>query len=141
MTARPPCPACAAPMLLRKQIASNGAVQIGWYCMTCETWGMPGQWVPHKEIAGQLAFGGWTIENIPIVNDYRDVPCAICGKIGTEVHHWMPQKFKDHPDVEAEWQAWQAQTAPLCKYHHDLWHDLVTPWMPRRGNSRRKANG
>ena len=24
MTARPPCPACAAPMLLRKQIASNG---------------------------------------------------------------------------------------------------------------------
>ena len=42
--------------------------------------------------------------------------------------------------LDARLTALEAKQAPLCKYHHDLWHDLVTPWMPRRGNSRRKDN-
>ena len=137
---RPTCTSCNVPMLLRKQIASNGTKQIGWYCVQCERWEQPTRWLAHKDVTDCLRAYQATIDNIPTVNDYRDVPCVVCGQIGTETHHWMPQKFNSHPDVEAEWPAWQSLQAPLCKYHHDLWHDLVTPWMPRRGNSRRKDN-
>ena len=135
---RPACQSCNMPMLLRKQIAGNGVKQVGWYCDACDTWERPVHWLPHSDVAQYLEAYQATIDNIPTIRDYRDVPCAVCGKIGAEMHHWMPQKLNTHPDIKEEWSAWQSLQVPLCKYHHDLWHDLVTPWMSGRGNSRRK---
>ena len=125
--------------VVRKQIASNGANKVGWYLSSANDGNHPVHWLAHTgrdrlpENAHQA-----TIDDIPTVNDYRDVPCRHCGKIGSGCITGC-RRSSTHEDVEDEWQAWQSLQAPLCKYHHDLWHDLVTPWMPRKGNSRRKT--
>ena len=91
---RPTCPVCNVPMLMRKQIAGNGTKQIGWYCVQCERWEQPTRWLAHKDVTDCLRAYQATIDNIPTVNDYRDVPCVVCGQIGTETHHWMPRTLK-----------------------------------------------
>jgi hypothetical protein len=60
------------------------------------------------------------LESIPTGADYRsnNPPCARCGAIGTEEHHWAPKAFFE--DAE-EW-----PKSYLCKKCHDLWHLTLT---------------
>jgi len=91
----------------------------------------------HDTVTSILAQYRASIDALPIVADYRE-RCTVCGQPGAEYNHWMPQMLATLPEVRKEWKAWNGLGANLCKYHHDLWHDLVTPWMPGRGNSRRQ---
>jgi hypothetical protein len=134
---KPACHNCGTSdnVLLRRIINAGGASMVAWRCTGCQTWTpSPAQWIKHETVKAIIG-GRHTIDNIPIYEDYR-IPCAICGAMGAQYHHWFPQVFKDHAEVSPEWGAWAGHGIELCQYHHDLWHDLVTPWMPGRGNSR-----
>lgn len=139
---RPTCFRCQAAdkrIVLRRNVTANGVSQIYWWCLECE---QPAEnasgWLPHVAVRAYLAQWGKSIDDIPIIADYRaGYPCVICGNTATEYHHYLPRMIAEHPEIKPQWPAWDAQGAYLCKYHHDLWHDLVTPDMPGRGNSRR----
>ena len=105
---------------LVRNTASNGAVQVWQRCKRCNNnVRRGGAFVPHREL-------GIEIEFIPIVNDYRDPAqkCEFygCEEIGTEMHHWAPRHLFIF-DAD-KW-----PVSYLCKYHHKIWHDTVTPEM------------
>lgn len=135
---KPPCYNCGKTdnVLLRRVINTGGAVMVAWRCTACQTWALyPVQWIKHEAVK-QIIGGKHSIDDIPIYEDYR-TPCDVCGKMGAQLHHFFPQTFARHAEVFNDWPQWCKFSANLCQYHHDLWHDLVTPWMPGRGNSRK----
>jgi hypothetical protein len=90
-----------------------------WYCESCEhAINKPPKWLPHDLVSKFVI-----IDNLPVIGDYsQNEHCAVCGKPGTEYHHWAPRhKFGDEAD------SWPG--AYLCKKHHDQWHQIVTPTM------------
>jgi len=135
---KPPCYKCAQPgnVFLRRVLNAGGATMIAWRCLECNCWAAnPVAWIKHdtvKQIIGPTR----SIDEIPVFEDYR-IMCDICGKPGAQLHHFFPQTFARHAEVFSDWPQWCRFHANLCQYHHDLWHDLVTPWMPGRGNSRK----
>jgi len=134
LTAKPTCHVCGQrdSVLLRRNTTRNGTSQVFWYCFRCQRYAtLPVRWLPHmvaEQIAAQI---GKTFNDIPVLVDWRDEsqPCVICGSFDTEYHHWMPQVLASKPAVATEWSTWSTQGAPLCRRHHLLWHDQVTPWM------------
>jgi hypothetical protein len=135
MLAVPECNKCSKKnnVKLRRNVISNGDNQVFWYCTGCKCYAeKPARWLHHALVNELIAKHGATIANIPILSDYRDPqqPCAICGEYGTEYNHWMPQMLAEREDVAPEWPRWADMGAYLCRKHHILWHDLVTPWMP-----------
>lgn len=136
---KPTCHKCGSQssIVLRRVINAGGATMVAWRCERCDTWTpSPAKWIRHDEAAQII--GGFSVDVIPIQEDYR-IPCAICGRPGAQYHHFLPQVLSMHPEVLPDWSHWSGYGANLCQYHHDLWHDLVTPWMPGRGNSRLAA--
>ena len=135
---RPACHRCNKPegVKLRRLINVGGATMIAWRCMDCDCWAeSPMHWIKHetvREIIGQR----FALDDIPVFEDYRSA-CDICGKPGAQLHHFLPQALAQHEEVFSDWRQWCKFQSYLCQYHHDLWHDLVTPWMPGRGNSRK----
>lgn len=140
---KPLCRHCHsdAEVKLRRQLMQNGTALVSWYCLACERWAeYGGNWIAHDKVAEILRPYGKTIAELPVVKDER-IPCAICGRLGAEWHHWTPQSLLVvHPEFAPYAARWYEHGILLCKYDHDLWHDLVTPWMPGRGNSRRKPD-
>lgn len=137
----PKCVLCGpqSEVKLRRIVNAASVSMFAWYCLHCKSWvETPVRYFKHDVILPALAKQGAQADDIPIVADYR-LQCQICGHVGAEYHHWLPQMFKEHPDITQQWPTWEQQGINLCKYHHDLWHDLVTPWMPGRGNSRKTA--
>lgn len=137
---KPACHECGSPanVKLRRVINAGGAILVAWRCEDCATWTpSPAKWLRHDEVK-RIIGDRFTLDNIPIQEDYR-IPCAVCGAMGAQYHHFLPQTLSEHPEVHPDWPAWDRHGANLCQYHHDLWHDLVTPWMPGRGNSRKAA--
>lgn len=134
---KPVCPVCgkADQVLLRRTISAGGANMIAWRCTACQTAPNPGEWLKHDTVR-KIIGSRYTLDDIPIWEDYR-ASCAICGQLGAQVHHFFPQMFSSHEEVKPAWGQWSTYTADLCQYHHDLWHDLVTPWMHGRGTSRK----
>ena len=116
------CNKCARPRNVRlvRNIAGNGTSQVYWYCTFHS--GAAGQFIQHEKIKEQ----GIDIDRLPIIENYSEYfQCAVCGKLGAELHHWAPKHlFGD--DAEAYPQSY------LCHHHHMRWHDLVTPDMNRR---------
>lgn len=50
--------------------------------------------------------------------------CSVtgCGRTDTQLNHWFPRCL----DYEL---AERFPKSYLCRYHHDVWHRMVTPWM------------
>jgi hypothetical protein len=133
MISRPVCHACGGTALLRRQIAANSVSQVAWYCERCRQWAeKPVRWIGHDDAGAILAPHLKVIDDLPVVTDYRtqEYACAVCGELGAEYHHWMPQTLARHVEVWPDWQHWGQLTVYLCRKHHKLWHRLVTPWMP-----------
>jgi hypothetical protein len=122
-----------------RQVKSNGDVQVAWYCLKCERWVKDGQrlWLPHVLVKEFLQYWSTvraadhlpsTIDQLPLVRDYTGFePCVICGAKASEYHHFMPQVFRNDPDIAPEWARWNECGAHLCPTHHKLWHERVAP--------------
>lgn len=133
---RKPCEHCqSANVEMRRAITGNAATQYRWYCADCGRIASKSrQNIPHDIIdlwheAGYLPVD---LLSIPLAEDYStQTVCFVCGKAGAELHHFAPESLCDY--FGGEWTQWP--TAYLCKYHHDLWHSVVTPWMPHVCNN------
>lgn len=142
MLERPACPDCGSKQSVRlhRVTAANGHEHIAWYCMICSRYAKDSlnrMWLPNKLVAEFLDY--WNIRlpdgNVPISiaalpllkDNTGGDPCAICGAAATEYNHFMPQAFKDDPDVAPEWSEWDKLGAWLCEYHHRLWHAKIAP--------------
>ncbi len=111
---------------LVRDIATNGAINIYWLCTNCLKPFYPGkQFIKHEKV---IDFG-IDIDELLVIEDYsaNGEPCAVCGKRQTEIHHFAPKHlFGDDAD---KW-----PVAPLCKYHHTMWHEILTPRMCEHDN-------
>ena len=134
----PICSRCgSADVKLRKQIISNGDLQIAWRCMNCQRWAeQPMKWLAHTPLRIALERKGYTIDDIPTIEDYSDCqPCIICGAPG-ESHHWAPQAFEI--DFGEDWIQWPIEA--LCLEHHRQWHSIVTPSLVFHNDAEKKDN-
>lgn len=116
---------------LRRQIAANSRVDFMWYCLTCDRPAVKGKpFLAKSQIEAWQQSGKLkNIDAVPIVNDYSvSIVCEVCGKNGAELNHWLPQAFSGMVDNFLDW-----PTGYLCKGCHDIWHELVTPYLPGRG--------
>ena len=128
---RKPCEYCqSANVEMRRAITTSKTTQYRWYCLDCGRIASKlRQNIPHDIIdlwheAGYLPID---LLDIPLAEDYStQAACHICGKAGAELHHFAPKSMADY--FGSEWVQWP--TVYLCKYHHDLWHSIVTPWDP-----------
>lgn len=108
---------------LVRTIVTNGTSQVWWKCEAGHPIDNPRKAIPHEKITAY----GITIESIPIDKSYNTVACEVCGKPGTEVHHFAPRHlFGD------ECEKWPQSN--LCKSCHDRWHATVTPNMSKRNS-------
>lgn len=129
---RPRCERCnhIKPVVLRRNVASNGVNQFFWWCSNCEKPAIKGSKLIGHEVINHWINGGLlraTVDDIPVVNDYSTKQfCEVCGVQGAEVHHFAPQALADL--FGDNWYLWPV--AYLCKPHHDLWHSVVTFYMP-----------
>ena len=84
-------------------------------------------WVIRKYLADSL---GVTRES----RDVGEAKCAVryCTSMETELHHFAPRNM--FPDDADDW-----PTAYLCKVHHHLWHERVTPELYRLMQQYRKG--
>ena len=117
---------------LGKTIMASGAFHVWRRCIHClENVSKPGPWLSLK------AIGPIDIESLPIFDDYRlnNPPCAVCGAIGTEEHHFAPKEL--FPETFERW-----PKAYLCKLCHQEWHNTITiPLRKLRNRERKKDNG
>lgn len=139
---RPTCLTCDSQKTVRlmRVTAANGHDHIVWYCTKCQHYVKDGNrlWLPTALVSEFLTY--WsarlpensslpsTIEELPLLKDHSGGdPCAICGATATEYNHFMPQAFKDDPDIALDWAEWDRLGAWLCDRHHKLWHAKVAP--------------
>lgn len=100
---------------LARYIQSNGATGIRWVCNWCEDYGTAGD-LP-RSILGAVA-----LQDLPVRVDHSDEPsqwpdCDVCGQPAHEFHHWAPR---------AIFPGWPVHLGvPLCKPHHDEWHQTM----------------
>ena len=141
MLQKPTCPTCQGfkTVKLYRVTAANGHDHVAWYCNNCERYVKDGNrlWLPNALVSEFVAYWSTrlpdsnlpsTIDALPLLRDHTGgEPCAICGATATEYNHFMPQAFKDDPDVVDEWREWDKLGAWLCDTHHKLWHAKVAP--------------
>ena len=70
------------------------------------------------------------LNDIPLLADYRVGRCEVCGDLGVEEHHWLPQCFSNLVGNFHEW-----PTGLLCPGCHEIWHEIVTHYMSGRGTT------
>ena len=51
--------------------------------------------------------------------------CKVCGDPFVEAHHYAPKEFFGVSEADA------FGTVPLCKKHHDRWHQVINDFMKR----------
>lgn len=135
MTTIPQCKRCNNKLnvRLRRQINGNGSTVFCWYCVSCDhVADNQSPWIKKSIVEQWVKVGKLpSIEVVPIVNDYRENhACIVCGAIGGEYHHWLPQCFAHLVDDHSKWPG-----EYLCKSCHDTWHEIVTPYLPGRGST------
>ena len=96
-------------------IQANGnraVVSLCRHCLKNETDVQPG--VPHFR-----PHEGIRVADLSVIADNRrpELPCAHCGALGTEEHHWAPWHLFEDAD------AWP--TSYLCAPCHRLWHRTI----------------
>jgi len=125
---KPDCYRCHGKNVkLRRKIIGNGSSQVVWWCLDCEL-GAVVNCPPLKHLDILAFISKWEvgINDLPVIKDYSaQVLCAVCGKPNTEYHHWAPQSY--YKLGGADW--FKYPGAYLCKYHHHLWHAIVTPTL------------
>jgi hypothetical protein len=113
---RPACPAMATAGYIGRYVKSDSTTSLRWVCDHCGTY-LPGD-LPRALI------GDTPIELLPIADrrplredDDAWPSCVVCEQPGFEFHHWAPRSlFPDWPEHIG---------APLCKPHHDEWHERL----------------
>lgn len=133
MATIPECKRCKKndAIKLRRQFAANGMMQFMWYCTRCNHVADNQKPFVKKSLVQSWLDTGKipSLDSIQIVNDYRiNAVCCVCGDFGAEYHHWLPQCFGSLVDDHSQWPG-----GYLCKKHHDIWHEIVTPYLPGRG--------
>ncbi len=117
---------------LGKTIMSSGKYHVWYRCRICEkNVTLPGPYISKKS----LVLANLNFDNLPTFIDYRlnNPPCAVCGAVGTELHHFAPKEL--FPDTFNEW-----PTAYLCDPHHREWHNKITIPLRTLRNKERKTN-
>lgn len=113
---------------------ASGEVHIAFRCKTChKNMNLKGQWVSKK----LLETMNIAIESLPVFDDYsrNNPPCAVCGKNGTELHHFAPKEL--FPETFEQW-----PKAYLCDACHHEWHNKITnPLRKYRNRERKQDNG
>ena len=129
----PLCNRCQQRTLMHFSITADGTRQYRWYCEKCDRCWSPdnnsGYFIPHKVVESLLSklsdAQRISFDNERCLADYR-VECAICGALGAQNHHFAPQSLRQYfgDDFEKYPQVF------LCDYHHRLWHEVVTWYLP-----------
>lgn len=114
---------------LGKTIMASGAYHIWERCCLCGRNARGnGQYISKKKLPPNI-----DIETLPIFANYLDnsEPCAVCGDVGAELHHWAPKEL--FPESFEQW-----PQSYLCPEHHNEWHRAVT--IPLRTLRKRAVN-
>lgn len=126
------CHCSGQDVRLGRQITKSGVTQYIWYCADClrtPNRGGLNAFVSHVTIARwqQTKKLPQDLTKLRLLNDYREGHyCVICGRTGVELHHFAPQALAEF--FGADWSSWPAEY--LCDEHHELWHSIVTFYMP-----------
>jgi len=121
------CPSCGEIVDVRlvRKVGQNGTSFPYWQCQNGHNIRWQGKdWLPRSYI-DKLAL---TYDDLPVETDYRSIPCAVCGELGTELHHTAPRAIFGE-DAEYYPQVY------LCKSHHDYWHATITAYYTVGGNN------
>lgn len=120
---------------LRRMITASGVTVMMWRCLACDSYAQ--KYKPYVQIA---LVRGWISSGILKVSSVEDIPlyedrhgthlCEVCGAGYAALHHWMPQVFRGVVENLGDW-----PTSYLCKDCHNLWHEVVTFYIPGRGAS------
>jgi hypothetical protein len=113
---------------------ASGAYHVWYRCKVCQrNVTAPGPYLKKKS----PALEGLTPDDLPVFIDYRanNPPCAVCGAIGTELHHFAPKEL-----FPEDFELWPKSY--LCKKHHAEWHNKITiPLRKYRNRERKNDNG
>lgn len=123
-------------ILLRRTVSGSGINMFFWMCVECQSHAKQDDiWIPHAVISYWIGQGRFkTPEDIPVHVEYASKRrCAICRRYGAEYHHWAPQSMAKF--FGDDWAKWPGEY--LCKEHHDLWHEIVTPHLHGRRSTKR----
>ena len=132
----PTCPKCQTPqhVVLRRQFASNGHLQFLWWCHRCDNRNIGNTPFIKKAVLEEWRRVGKLkvqhLNEIPLLADYRVGKCEVCGKLGVEEHHWLPQCFSE---LVSDFNKWPKGL--LCTECHEKWHEIVTHYMSGRGKT------
>ena len=127
-------------------IFSNGASHYRCGCMECDSevvaWpdrvqeALPGmsdcrvgdRYDLTKEFALSVGISKW-VEPAAVPQALADafpgLTCNVCGDPFVELHHYAPKEFFGVAEANA------FGTVPLCKKHHDRWHQVINDFMKR----------
>ena len=104
---RPVCPKCGSQDYgIAKFIAPSGQVKYPWYCRGCGR-----RTTLYEPAHPHLVFE-------VVMDDSEENACEVCGKLGAEVHHWMP-RYLAGDDCE-KW-----PIGYLCQSCHAHWHQVI----------------
>lgn len=136
---QPPCHKCGKPTGLYYSIRRDGTKQYQWHCADCKrNWspnGNSGYFIPHRLVEQWLSDWKPTVlakfENERCLADYRQIDteqvrCVVCGELGAQNHHFAPQSLAEYFGDDFE----KYPQVDLCDYHHRLWHEVVTWYLP-----------
>ena len=116
----------------------NGNLNTHLNCATC---GENGEAANRSAIPHRL----FPPDRLPVYRDNsctrcRGAGCSECADLctvrgcktfGVEFHHWLPRHIAKRHGLDAG--DWPVGT--LCREHHMLWHNLVTPNMARKADA------
>ena len=105
------CPKCQGnEWAIGKLLCASGQIKFPWFCRACNK--RTSFYEPnHSHIVYAKVF-----------DDRAENECEKCGRIGAELHHWMPRHLA--PDTCEKW-----PVGYLCQECHSTWHNTVTPGM------------
>jgi len=101
-----------------RSINANDSEYYVRVCSECERKLKGESWVKKHKVAEWIH-----LSRVPTIQDLHiDVFCSYdgCGSRGHEYHHWAPKEIFGKKEAEK----WPID--PLCKAHHDMWHDAMT---------------
>jgi hypothetical protein len=104
------CPHCHIQCVLYRQINTSGVGVVVERCPQCRTAPDP----KHPFISKNSVKDWGALPEFENYSLYSD-PCFVCGKRGTELHHFSPRSI--FGDECNDW-----PTAHLCIEHHREWH-------------------
>lgn len=107
---------------IQRKICQDNHECIGWRCGVCQRWvddDSGKKWISK----GKLISQGIDPKTLPVGETCSFEPCARCGSLGAQIHHWAP-KFLFGVDHAEDW-----PKDYLCDGCHREWHSIITPNM------------